>query len=326
MIQISNGVDIIYKIFNECDEIITDNCIENDVQRKAIAENMGLSYKQLTNILSGNVDSSFDIVVTIFIAFLSETQFPYVFDELFKMIKENEGFITSKNLFTLYELAIIVERKREFICEFLQELQKRTNLSKVIKQTVQVILSIENSFAADKELVLNMQLSSINATYIEVFGEVESLETNWEFNTFLDYCLNMRRNERVAVNYYDSGNYVRAAEIYQLLYELPSGSHHRRYLGYRLLQTHAQIRIYPPLKEKIASVFTYEDERFREFLNMYIEKEYFKIPRFPEFVKYWFTRDKEQLIENFETTKRIDELYTLKLLLSDLTESCAYVL
>lgn len=317
----------IQKILSQCDEIITDYCIENDIQRKEIAQELELSYKQLMNVLAGEVDSSFDIVATILVKFVAEPNFGMIFDELFAIIKENESFITPRNLFTLYELSSITGMKEIFVTVYLEELKSKSLLPKTAKQTIQIILEIENSFTLDVALEINMQPSSLNAKYLSIFTPVESKEkTEWKFHTFLDYCINMRRNERIAIYYYNLEKYVEAAEIYQKLYELPSGKYHRRYLGYKLLQTHSQIRIYEPLVAKIRTVFIFEDERFRQFLDMYIEKKYYKVPHFPLFVKYWFTRDKENLIKEFEYTTREDELYTMKLLLADLTESCSYIL
>lgn len=317
----------IQKILSKCDEVITDYCIENDIQRKVLAQGMGISYKQLMNVLAGEVDSSFDIITTILVQFGIEEEYAIIFDTLFTIIQKDESFITPRNLFTLYELSSITGNKEQFVTVYLEKLKSKSKMPKTAKQTIQIILEIENSFTYDTDLELNIQPLSLNAKYLSIFSPVESNEkTVWEFETFLDYCINMRRNERVAVYYYNLEKYVEAAEIYQKLYDLPSGEYHRRYLGYKLLQTHSQIRIYEPLVAKIRTVFVFEDERFRQFLDMYIEKKYYKVPHFPLFVKYWFTRDKENLIKEFEYTTREDELYTMKLLLADLTESCSYIL
>lgn len=315
-------------IFSQCDEIIDDYCIEHDIQRKELAKGMGISYKQLMNVLAGDVDSSFDIVATVFIGFLEEPKFNYIYTKLFALLCQDESYITAKNLFTMYELATITENKDEFVVTYLGKLKNKAKLPKTTKQAVQIILKIESTFTNDTPLDLNIQLMSINARYLSVFEPITESKPipEWEFTTFLEYCINMRRNERIAVYYYEQGNYVQAAEIYQYLYELPVGGYHKRYLGYKLLQTHSQIRIYEPLVAKIEDVFSFSDQRFRLFLKMYIEKEYFKVPHFPLFLKYWFTKDKESLIREFEYTDRDDELYTMKLLLSDLTESCSYIL
>lgn len=315
-----------YTIFNKCDEIISDYCFENNINRKVIAKEIGISSKQFSNVLSGDVDSCFDILVTVFIKYIGESALPDVFEELFTMIKENEAYITSKNLFTLYELSIILGKKSLFIVDYLGEISENVKLTKAIKQTIQVILIIERIFTYDNIKGLNLQPLSINADYAEMFYPPENMQVELEYKTFLDFCINMRRNERIAIHYYEHGEFAKAADIYAMLYELPTGKHHGRYLGYKLLQSLSQSENDETFELMLSRVLWIDQEPFGPYLENYIENEYYKTDKMPELLKFWFIRDKEQLIRCFEQSDNIKDMFTIKLLLSNLTKSCSYIL
>lgn len=316
----------IYKIFNQCDEIIIDYCFDHNIHRKVIAKEMGISPKQLNNILLGEVEGCFDIIVTIFAKFVGESAFRAAFEELFSMLQEREEYITSKNLFTLYELSIIVGQKTRYINGYLKEQLTSAKLTKAIKQTIQMVFVIEKMFTYDEISDLNLQSASINADYAQMFQPLENKEIVTHFLTFLDFCINMRRNERIAGYYYDQKNFKKASEVYAMLYELPSGKDNQRYLGYKLLQSLSQAKDYENFKRIVARVMHIDAGPFKSYLDWYIDHEYYLTKDMPTLLHYWFTRNKDQLILSFEHSKTFHQLCTIKLLLTNLTESCSYIL
>lgn len=317
---------IIYKILNKCDEIITDYCFDNNIHRKVIAKEMKLSPKQLNNILLGEVEGCFDIIATIFAKYTDESQLNAVFEALFEILQEREEYITSKNLFTMYELSIIIGEKERYITGYLKDIRLNTKLTKGIKQTIQIIFVIEKMYTYDTINDLNLQSSSINAAYAEMFQPLEHTEVVSKFPTFLDFCINMRRNERIASCYYDQRNFKVAALIYEMLYELPAGVDNHRYLGYKLLQSLARSGNREKFTLIIARVMYMEDDAFKKYLNWYLDNEYYITKDMTEFLYYWFIRDKNQLICLFEASNSLPNLCTIKLLLSNLTKSCSYIL
>lgn len=318
-----------YKIFKQCDDILKDYCADHNVLRKDIAQNMGLSYKQLNNVLNGEVESCFDVLVTIFAKYvgLGEHILSEVYEQLFRMMQARTEYITSKNLFTLFELSIITGKKHGYICEYLEKVVINMKVSKAIKQTIQIIFVIEKMFTFDSIKDLNFQSSSVNADYAKLFQPLKEKCVDVQFRTFLEYCLNMRRNERIAGYYYDHAMYDEAADIYELLYQLPCGKDNRRYLGYKLLQTLAKNHNHEKFELIISQVMHMEQVVFINYLNVFLRHVYYDTPMMSQLLYYWFTRNKEQLIVEFEqATNDKNILFTTKLLLSNLTKSCSYLL
>ncbi|MGL4663295.1 MAG: hypothetical protein ACRCV7_06410 [Culicoidibacterales bacterium] len=315
-----------YKVFSKCDELVSDYCFDNNLHRKQVAQEMGLSPKQLNNILSGEVEGCFDIIISIFAKCLGESALEELFQELLNMINEREEYVTAKNLFAMYELSIIISQKGEYINNYLNQLLKNVKLTKAIKQTIQIIFVIEKMFTFDSMKDFNFQSSSINAEYAKMFQPLESKEISTGFSTFLEFCINMRRNERIAGFYYCDGNYEKAAEIYEMLYELPSGKDNRRYLGYKLLQSLAESKNDEKFKNVIKCVMQLDKKEYDNYLNWYLENQYYNIKEMSTLLQYWFTRNKEQLILKFEEANDIFVLSTTKLFLTNLTESCSYIM
>lgn len=315
-----------HKIFKQCDDIITDYCFDHNLSRKRIAEDIGLSTKQLKNILIGDVDSCFDIIVTLFAKYKGTHTFFEVYETLFSMMCDRVEYITSKNLFTLYELSVITGNKHDYICEYLEKIVQPMKLTKVLKQTIQIIFVIEKMFTFDNINHFAFQAKSMNSEYAKMFQPLESFKINMQFQTFLEYCLNLRRNERIAGYYYEQEAYLESAKIYDLLYQLEAGNDHKRYLGYKLLQSLGKGKAYETLKQRLYDVMYTEEEVSSAYLTWYLENQFYQTAKMSDFLFYWFTRDKAQLIYEFEHSVSPSDLYTTKLLLANLTESNAYII